>query len=69
VILTSHEGSKFDDFVIQPEPLEHHELSEVTRNKIMTWLNKNSNITVNYSLPEGGSVPSCIGSAENGISG
>lgn len=48
--------SKFDDYVVQTTPLEHHELSQLTRNSIMSWLNKNSNITVNYNLQEGGSV-------------
>lgn len=54
--ITSFDHSKFDDFVVQPVPLQHHVLSSLTRNKIMEWLNKTSNITVNYSLQEGGSV-------------
>ena len=42
--------------MVQIEPLMHHELSELTRITIMNWLDKDLNITVNYSLPEGGSV-------------
>jgi len=49
-------SSRFDDYVVQPTPLQHHELSTTTRNKIVEWLNRNFNITVNFNLLEGGSV-------------
>ena len=54
--ITSFDYSKFDDYVVQPIPLQHHELSTTTRNKIMYWLDKDFSITVNYDLPMGGSV-------------
>lgn len=54
--IVSFERSKFDDYVVQPTPLQHHELSTTTRNKIVEWLNRNFDITVNYNLLEGGSV-------------
>lgn len=54
--IITFDRSKFDDYVVQPTPLQHHELSEVTRNKIVEWLNRDFNITVNYNLLEGGSV-------------
>lgn len=52
--IASYDRSKFDDYVVQPIPLEHHELSTLTREKIMYWLNKQFNFTVNYNLLEGG---------------
>jgi hypothetical protein len=54
--ITSFERSKFDDYVVQTTPLQHHELSTVTRTKIMNWLGKNFNIGVNYNFVEGGSA-------------
>lgn len=54
--ITSFERSRFDDYVVQATPLQHHELSTTTRTKIMYWLDKDFNITVNYDLPMGGSV-------------
>ncbi len=58
--ITSFERSKFDSYVVPEIPLQHHELSEITRDSIMTWLNKNSNILVNYSLQEGGALSADI---------
>ncbi len=49
-------NSKFDDYIVQIDPLEHHELSELTRNKIMYWLDKDFNVTINYNLMEGGTT-------------
>ena len=49
-------NSKFDSYVVQTTPLEHHELSQVTRNRITDWLNLIFNISLNYSLLEGGSA-------------
>jgi hypothetical protein len=54
--ITSFDRSKFDDYIVQATPLQHHELSTATRIKIMNWLNKNFNIGVNYNFIEGGSA-------------
>ncbi|MCK6613732.1 MAG: hypothetical protein L6Q47_05800 [Ignavibacteriaceae bacterium] len=56
--ITSFNRSKFDDYVVQTVPLRHHELSMITRNKIMNWLDKDLNIAINYNLLEGGSASS-----------
>lgn len=56
--ITSFDSSKFDDYVLQATPLQHHELSTVTRNKIMDWLDLDFNIEIEYDLFEGGSTNS-----------
>lgn len=54
--IISFDHSKFDDYVIQTTPLEHHELSNLTRNEIMNWLDLDFNIEVNYDLINGGTT-------------
>jgi len=48
--------SKFDDFVVQDEAVEHHVLTERTRTTIMNWLDTDLNVTINYNSPEGGTI-------------
>jgi len=54
--IISFDHSKFDDYILQTIPLEHHELSTLTRNKIMDWLDLDLDITVNYDLLNGGTA-------------
>ncbi|MFA6981202.1 MAG: T9SS type A sorting domain-containing protein [Ignavibacteriaceae bacterium] len=56
--ITSFERSKFDEYVVQTTPVQHHVLTDVTRTNIMNWLNKDFNIDINYNLPNGGSTNS-----------
>ncbi len=48
--------SKFNDYVVQTTPVQHHVLTTTTRSKIASWLNQNFNIGVNYNFVEGGSA-------------
>ena len=54
--ITSFERSKFDSYVVQTTPLQHHELSTLTRSTIMDWLDLDFNIGINYDFLEGGST-------------
>jgi len=58
--ITSFDHSNFDDYVVQTSPLEHHELSTLSQNEIMSWLDLDFDITVNYSLLNGGTRSSDI---------
>lgn len=49
--IESHNGSKFNDYLVQSTALEHHELSMLSENKVMTWLNRGFNLDVTYELP------------------
>jgi len=54
--IISYTSSKFDDFAVQDTTLMHHELSQTSRSKILSWLNRTSNLNVNYTLQEGGTT-------------
>ena len=54
--ITSFDRSKFDDFVMQTHPLQHHELSNETRNAILDWLDLDFNLQVAYNLINGGNL-------------
>ncbi len=56
--ILSYDHSKFDDFLVQESPLKHHELSIESRNQIMTWLDLDFNIGINYDLMNGGEISS-----------
>jgi hypothetical protein len=54
--IRSYSRSKFDDFAVQASPLMHNEVSDISRAKIASWVNKTFNVTVNYSLLAGGTT-------------
>ena len=64
--ISAHGGSKFDDHFVQPSSvttprprgLTHNAVSGGAHNAILNWLNRTSNVVVDYSLPDGGSIAS-----------
>ncbi|HXC67585.1 MAG TPA: alpha/beta fold hydrolase, partial [Nitrospiraceae bacterium] len=48
--------SKFDATYVQPTRLYHTDFSEGTAEKVLSWLGRSASLTVNYILPEGGTI-------------
>jgi pimeloyl-ACP methyl ester carboxylesterase len=47
----------FDDYLVQDTVRMHLAMSALSRERLMTWLHRESMLTINYVLPGGGTVP------------